>query len=454
MKTEMRQMDILFIDDDKTMRQSSRQWLELAGYRVRDYDRAFKVLDKVDKKFKGIIISDIKMPRMNGIELQKAVAAIDPDLPVILITAHGDIAMAVEAIRNGAYDFIEKPFEPERILDTIKRAIEKRRLILENRDLRLHLSAAEGLDARLVGSSPAMRALKREIISIGPTEANVLILGETGTGKEVVARCLHDWSCRKNNPFLALNCAAIPTSMAESEMFGYKSGAFTGAVKNRIGKLEATQGGTLFLDELISMPMEVQGKFLRAIEERSITRLGSHRQRSIDFRLISAINQDPQVAIKDRLLREDLYYRLNTVELPLPPLRERKEDIPMLFSLFLQRAAEIYDREPEMPGPAGYSALMGYRWPGNVRELKSVAERYVLSNLAKEERLSNLLARYQGSQPVTGASLSDHVRFFERQLIKDALKRHNGNIQQVMAELGVPRRTLNEKMAKYGLTRP
>jgi two-component system C4-dicarboxylate transport response regulator DctD len=170
--------------------------------------------------------------------------------------------------------------------------------------------------------------------------------------------------------------------------------------------------------------------------------------------LISAINQDPQVAIKDRLLREDLYYRLNTVELPLPPLRERKEDIPMLFSLFLQRAAEIYDREPEMPGPAGYSALMGYRWPGNVRELKSVAERYVLSNLAKEERLSNLLARYQGSQPVTGASLSDHVRFFERQLIKDALKRHNGNIQQVMAELGVPRRTLNEKMAKYGLTRP
>lgn len=447
-------MDILFIDDDKTMRQSSRQWLELAGYKVRDYDRAFKVLDKVDKKFKGIIISDIKMPRMNGIELQKAVAAIDPDLPVILITAHGDIAMAVEAIRNGAYDFIEKPFEPERILDTIKRAIEKRRLILENRDLRLHLSAAEGLDARLVGSSPAMRALKREIISIGPTEANVLILGETGTGKEVVARCLHDWSSRKNNPFLALNCAAIPTSMAESEMFGYKSGAFTGAVKNRIGKLEATRGGTLFLDELISMPMEVQGKFLRAIEERSITRLGSHRQRSIDFRLISAINQNPQVAIKDRLLREDLYYRLNTVELPLPPLRERKEDIPMLFSLFLQRAAEIYDREPEMPGPAGYSALMGYRWPGNVRELKSVAERYVLSNLAKEERLSNLLARYQGSQPDTGASLSDHVRFFERQLIKDALKRHNGNIQQVMAELGVPRRTLNEKMAKYGLTRP
>lgn len=450
----MRQMDILLIDDDKTMRQSSRQWLELAGYKVRDYDRAFKVLDKVDKKFKGIIISDIKMPRMNGIELQKAVAAIDPDLPVILITAHGDIAMAVEAIRNGAYDFIEKPFEPERILDTIKRAIEKRRLILENRDLRLHLSAAEGLDARLVGSSPAMRALKREIISIGPTEANVLILGETGTGKEVVARCLHDWSSRKNNPFLALNCAAIPTSMAESEMFGYKSGAFTGAVKNRIGKLEATRGGTLFLDELISMPMEVQGKFLRAIEERSITRLGSHRQRSIDFRLISAINQNPQVAIKDRLLREDLYYRLNTVELPLPPLRERKEDIPMLFSLFLQRAAEIYDREPEMPGPAGYSALMGYRWPGNVRELKSVAERYVLSNLAKEERLSNLLARYQGSQPDTGASLSDHVRFFERQLIKDALKRHNGNIQQVMAELGVPRRTLNEKMAKYGLTRP
>ena len=449
----MQKTDIFFIDDDKTMRQSSRQWLELAGYKVQDYDRAFKVLDKVDKEFKGIIISDIKMPKMNGIELQKAVAAIDPDLPVILITAHGDIAMAVEAIRNGAYDFIEKPFEPERILDTVKRAIEKRRLILENRDLRLHLSAAEGLDARLVGAGPTMRALKREIISIGPTEASVLIRGETGTGKEVVARCLHDWSSRMNNPFLALNCAAIPTSMAESEIFGYKSGAFTGATQNRIGKLEATLGGTLFLDELISMPIEVQGKFLRAVEERCMTRLRSHRQRSIDFRLISAINQDPQTAIKKRLLREDLYYRLNTVELTLPPLRERKEDIPMLFSLFLQRAAEMYDREPEMPGPAGYSALMGYHWPGNVRELKSVAERYVLSNLAKEERLSNLQARYQGSKPAIGASLFDHVRFFERHLIKDALKRHKGHIQEVMAELGIPRRTLNEKMAKYGLTR-
>ena len=447
-------VDIYFIDDDKAMRQSLSQWLELSGYRITDFDRAYKALDKIDKSFSGIIISDVKMPKMDGIELQQVIAGIDPDIPVILITAHGDIAMAVEAIQNGAYDFIEKPFEPERILDIAQRAMEKRRLILENRDLRLHLSAAEGLDARLVGSSPAMRALKREIIAIGPTEANILIQGETGTGKEVVARSLHDWSPRKGSPFLAINCAAIPASMAESEMFGYKSGAFTGATKNRIGKLEAAQDGTLFMDELISMPMEIQGKFLRALEERTITRLGSHRPRPIDFRLISAMNQSPQSAIEEKTLRKDLYYRLNTIELTIPPLRERKEDIPLLFSLFLERAAELYDREPVLPGPKGFSALMAHQWPGNVRELKSVAERYVIANIAKNESLSSLLGHGPINKAPEGTSLADQVRSYERHLIKDSLKRHHGNIQMVMDELSIPRRTLNEKMTRHGLTRP
>ncbi len=447
-------MKIYFIDDDKAMRQSLWQWLELSGYYVQDYDRAYKALENIDKSFNGIIISDVKMPKMDGIALQQAVADIDPDIPVILITAHGDIAMAVEAIRNGAYDFIEKPFEPERILDSVQRAVEKRRLVLENRDLRLHLNAAEGLDARLVGSSPAMRGLKREIIAIGPTEANILIQGETGTGKEVVARSLHDWSRRKEAPFLAINCAAIPASMAESEMFGYKAGAFTGATKNRIGKLEATQSGTLFLDELVSMPIEIQGKFLRALEERSITRLGSHRPRPIDFRLISAMNQSPQTAMEKKKLREDLYYRLNTVELTIPPLRERKEDIPLLFSLFLERAAELYDRDPIIPGPKGFSALMAHGWPGNVRELKSVAERYVIANIARNEPLSSLLGQGRSHKASEGISLADQVRSYERHLIKDALKRHQGNIQMVLDELNIPRRTLNEKMVRHGLSRP
>lgn len=446
-------VDIFFIDDNKTMRQSTRQWLELADYRVMDFDRAQPALDLIDKDFPGIIISDVKMPKMDGVSFQKAVSSIDPDLPVILVTAHGDIAMAVEATKNGAYDFFEKPFDPERILDTIKRAIEKRRLILENRDLRRNLNAAEGLDARLVGSSPLMRLLKREIISLAATDANILIIGETGTGKEIVAHCLHDWSARKEKAFIGVNCAAIPTSIAESEMFGHKAGAFTGAARNQRGKLEAVEGGTLFLDELIGMPLQIQSKLLRAIEERTIMRLGSNRTRPVDFRLISACNKPPASAIRDNELREDLYYRLNTVELIIPPLRERKEDIPLLFSLFLDRAAELYDRHPDLPGPAEYGDLLHYNWPGNVRELKSIAERYILTHRGKEGRLSELLANGGKPKNAAGATLLEQVRLFERHLIKDAIKRNSGDMKKVMADLGVPRRTLNEKMHRYDLNR-
>ncbi|MCG8617188.1 MAG: sigma-54 dependent transcriptional regulator [Desulfobacterales bacterium] len=445
--------DIYIVDDDKAMRKSTRQWLELSGYRATDFDRAGKVLDIITPDMNGIIISDVKMPGMDGLDFQKALAAIDPDIPVILITAHGDISMAVEAIRNGAYDFLEKPFEPERILDSVQRAAEKRRLVMENRELRSQLTAAQGLDARLVGGNPRMRALKQQIMGLAPTEATVMIIGDTGTGKEVVARCLHDWSRRKDAPFLAVNCAAIPATMAESELFGYEAGAFTGARQSHRGKLEAAAGGTLFLDELSSMPLEIQGKLLRALESRRVTRLGSNTPKPLDFRLITAMNITPEEAIDSDKLRKDLYYRLNTMELIIPSLRDRKEDISPLFSLFLERAAEMYDCRPDMPGPAGFSALMAHDWPGNVRELKSVAERYVLSNLAREERLSKLLAPDTSAEDLKGASLPEQVRHFERHLIKDALKRHNGQINKVMAELGIPRRTLNEKMSRYSLSK-
>ncbi|MCG8635606.1 MAG: sigma-54 dependent transcriptional regulator [Desulfobacterales bacterium] len=444
--------EIYIVDDDRSMRDSTRQWLELAGYSVRDFDRAAKALDIIGQDMNVIIISDVKMPKIDGIAFQKALAGIDPDIPVILITAHGDISMAVEAIRNGAYDFLEKPFEPERILDSVQRAVEKRKLIMENRELRSQLTAAHGLDARLVGANPKMRALKQQIMGLAPTEASIMIVGETGTGKEVVARCLHDWSSRKEALFLAVNCAAIPATMAESELFGYEAGAFTGAGQRHRGKLEAASGGTLFLDELSSMPLEIQGKLLRALESRRITRLGSNTPTPVDFRLITAMNITPDQAIDSEKLRKDLYYRLNTMELTIPALRERKDDISSLFSLFLERAAEMYDCLPDMPGPAGYSALMAHDWPGNVRELKSIAERYVLSNLAREERLSKLLAPDTGAEE--GASLAQQVRHFERHLIKDSLKRHSGRINRVMAELGIPRRTLNEKMARYKLSRP
>ncbi len=444
---------VFFIDDEKAIRDSLRQGLELAGLTCQDFDRAQKALDLLTPDFPGIVLSDVKMPGMDGLELQRAVHQLDPDLPVVLVTAHGDINMAVEAIRAGAYDFIEKPFEPERILDLVHRALEKRRLVLENRQLRRDLEAAEGLDARLVGSSPAMRALKREIVNIAPTTASVLLVGETGTGKEVVARCLHELSPRRSHPFVAVNCAAIPPQLAESELFGHERGAFTGAVRPRVGKLEAASGGTLFLDEITSMPLDIQGKLLRALQDREIFSVGSNKPRPVDFRLVSAANEAPREAIQAGRLREDLYYRLGTVEFFVPPLRERKQDVPLLFSLFLDRAAITYDREASPPGPELMMAMMRYDWPGNVRELKNLAERHALSSLSAAAMLPGFDTS-GGLEPATpGASLSDQVQLFERHLIKDAIKRHKGDMKKVMAELGLPRRTLNEKMAKYNLER-
>lgn len=444
---------VILVDDEQSVRDSARQWLELSDFHVRDFGDAQTALQHITPEFEGIILSDVKMPGMDGLELQKRAADIDASIPVVLFTGHGDIAMAVGAIQDGAYDFVEKPFDPEQIVETVKRALEKRRLILENRRLKLALAGCSGIDSRLVGTSPAMMTLKKEIHNVAPTIANVLIIGETGTGKEVIARSIHTLSQLKNGPYMALNCAAIPVNMAESELFGHVGGAFTGAQGKRIGKLEAANKGTLFLDELNSMPMDVQGKLLRALEMREITPLGSNTPRPVNFRLISTMNVNPREAINEGKLREDLYFRINTVEIAVPPLRMRKDDIPLLFSFFLERAADTYGKEAEPPGPEGLAAMMGYEWPGNVRELKSLVARYVLSSLPAEERIPKLLSCAVGDRRESTIPLRDQVNFFERHLIHESLLRNKGNIKAVIADLKVPRRTLNEKMAKYNLKR-
>ena len=445
---------VILVDDEQPVRDSARQWLELSDFHVTDYEDARLALKDITPDYDGIVLTDVKMPGLDGLAFQKEIAAVDPHIPVVLFTGHGDIAMAVEAIQGGAYDFVEKPFDPETIVETIKRALEKRRLILENRQLKLALSESEGIDSRLVGASQSMRELKREISHIAPTIANVLILGETGTGKEVIARAVHNLSLQAKGPYLALNCAAIPVEMAESELFGHLSGSFTGAKNSRVGKLEAANGGTLFLDELSSMPIDVQGKLLRALEVREITPLGANTARAVDFRLISAMNEDPREAILDGRLREDLYFRINTVELNVPPLRKRKSDIPLLFSFFLERAADTYGMDVAPLGPESLSLMMSHEWPGNVRELKSLAERYILSSLPAEERIAKLLSGETVDKQATAVSLKEQVSFFERHIIKDALSRHKWNIKDVIDDLKIPRRTLNEKMAKYGLKRP
>ena len=444
---------IFIVDDEKSMRAATRQWLELAGFVVHDFARASAALECIDRGFVGIVVTDIKMPGMDGIELQRRVRDLDPDIPVILVTGHGDIALAVQAMREGAYDFIEKPFEPDHLLDVVQRAQEKRSLVLDNRNLMRDLAASEGLDGRLVGHSPEMRRLKREIVDFAPTNASVLICGQTGSGKEVVARCLHDLGPNPDGPYIAVNCAAIPAQMAESELFGHTRGAFTGAQAHREGKLQAASGGTLFLDELTSTPMDVQGKLLRALEEQVVVPLGSNTEIPVSFRLVAAIQETPEDAVQSGRLRKDLFYRIATIALKVPPLNARREDIALLFKLFSDMAGDAYGREvPVLDGP-GLARLMDHDWSGNVRELKNTAERFVLSSLSAEDRLARILNA--DMRPVEDAklSLADQVRLYEKGLLMDALIRHEGNISAVMEDLSIPRRTLNEKMARYGLVR-
>jgi two-component system C4-dicarboxylate transport response regulator DctD len=377
------------------------------------------------------------------------VLEIDRDLPIILVTGHGDINMAVNAIRDGAYDFLEKPFSSEHLSDVIKRAMEKRALTLENRSLRRELESQSASANRLVGNTRSMHRLRGLIAQIADTDADVLILGETGTGKELVARSLHEQSSRSARNFVAVNCGALPESMIESELFGHEAGAFTGAQKRRIGKFEHANGGTLFLDEIENMPLPLQTRLLRALQERSIERLGSNELIPLDLRIVAATKVDLKEASAEGRFREDLYYRLNVVTLEIPPLRDRSEDIPLLFQHFVQLAAIRYRREATPPGPLQVQRLLGHDWPGNVRELRNCAERFLLLGDCAPQQGDDVDSDRSGA----GATLPEQVERFERALIEQALVRHNGSIKEALVTLGLPRKTLNDKMRKHGLDR-
>jgi DNA-binding NtrC family response regulator len=393
--------------------------------------------------FPGIVVSDMKMPVMDGLDLLERTHAIDSDLPVILITAFGDVASAVRAMKTGAYDFIERPFDSEYLRARVARALESRRLVLENRELRAELANRPSMAAKLIGSSPAIQKLREDIANVASTDASVLIHGETGTGKEVAARCLHDFSRRKSANFVAINCGAIPENMLEAELFGHEAGAFTGAVKRRIGRIEHARGGTIFLDEVESMPIQHQVKLLRALEEKTIERLGSNEPIKVEFRIIAATKTNLQEAAKQGEFREDLYFRLNIAELQIPPLRERREDIPLLFEHFTQELAARHGREMPEVGRDEMQALFAHDWPGNVRELRNVAERRLLG-------LGDIGGMLRG-QAGAAQTLPEQVGRFEGAVIAQALDDKDGSIQETADALGIPRRTLHEKMKKYGL---
>ncbi|MEO4000967.1 sigma-54 dependent transcriptional regulator [Mesorhizobium sp. CAU 1732] len=441
--------DVLFVDDDPAMRQSVEQFLRLAGFNLTAIDSGADALARLSANFPGILVTDLKMPGMTGAQLLDEALVIDPELPVVVITGHGDVETAVEMMRRGAYDFIEKPFDPVRFSEILTRAAEKRRLVLDNRRLRRAVSDGS-LAGRILGTSRAAQTLRDAVAEIAATDVSVVLLGETGVGKDLVARAIHETSRRAAGNFVAINCAAIPETMVESELFGHEQGAFTGAVRARTGKIEHADGGTLFLDEVESMPLAMQAKLLRALQDHEVERLGSNRTVSVDLRTISATKSDLFQAGRAGTFRSDLFYRLAVVELRIPPLRERKDDLLLLFDHFVARAAHAHDREPRPLTDAVAANLLAHDWPGNVRELRNAAERFALG-FASSAAIGGVASP---SDELTNPTLAQRVEAFERSVIERSLAEAKGSIADVMAALQVPRRTLNEKMARHGLSRP
>lgn len=438
--------DVLLVDDDESVRVAYAQTLQLDGLETCAFASAAEALRRVGAEFAGVLVTDVRMPGMDGFAFLEAVGRIDRELPVVLVTGHGDVPMALKAMRAGAWDFVEKPADPVLLVETVRRALLHRRLVLENRALRAPVAAAEDAwAARLIGRSEAMQRVRRTLAVLADAPTDVLLFGETGAGKELAARALHDVGRRRAARFVAVNCAALPENMIESELFGHEAGAFNGARERRIGKIEHASRGTLFLDEIESMPLGAQTRLLRALQERSIERLGSNVEIPVDIRVVAATKVDLVALAREGRFREDLVYRLNTVTVRLPPLRDRREDVPALFRHFITRLAERHGVEPEPPAPAMLAALMERPWPGNVRELRNEAERFVLG-------LDQLQAA--GAEgPADLAPLEAAVDAAERQAILAALARHGGRVGQSADALGVSRKTLYLKMRKHGLER-
>ena len=434
---------VLLVDDEDELRQSSVQALDLAGFAVRGFAGAEPLLDIVGYGFNGIVVTDIRMPGMDGMTLLGRIREIDADIPVILVTGHADVQLAVRAMREGAYDFLEKPFDTQHLAGIAARALDRRNLVIENRQLRAVAGKRDDIEARLPGRTQAMVDLRYRLRAVAAADADVLVIGDTGTGKEVAARALHDISARAAKPFVAINCAALPANLIESELFGHEAGAFPGAIRARYGKFEHARGGTVLLDEIGSMPLDLQAKLIRVIEERVITRLGSNETLPLDVRFVATSKADLDAEVAAGRFRADLLYRLNRVTLRMPALAARREDVPLLFLQLVAEAAARYRREAADVPQVVVAALARRDWPGNVRELRNAADRFVLGLGVEQE------AGPRGQS----AGLAERVAAFERDVISEALAAHGGSLKPVYESLGISRKTLYEKMQRYGLGR-
>ncbi len=443
---------VLLVDDDDSLRRVLEHHLTQASYEVITARDGAEGLTQFMEHPVGVTITDVLMGGMDGMELLRRIRAMNEEAVVIVITAHGTIEAAVEAMKLGALDYITKPFNREELLLTVERAFRYGELLTENRSLR-RLVAERFEIPNMVGTSPTMRRVYATVEKVARTDATVLISGESGTGKEIVAKAIHRNSRRKAGPFIVVNCGAIPEGLLESEMFGHRKGAFTGAVGDARGLLEAADGGTVFLDEVGEMPLALQVKFLRALQENEITRIGETRPRRIDVRFVAATNRPLPKMVEDGLFREDLFFRLNVVPLELPPLRERREDIPLLADFFLRDCGLRYDLPDLKMSREVYRALMAHPWPGNVRELKNVIERMVvLADTATittadlpESGSATAIANVLFQLPETGIDLEE----VERDLILAALEKNNWNQTRAARYLNLTRSALIYRMQKF-----
>ncbi|HDM8159127.1 TPA: sigma-54-dependent Fis family transcriptional regulator [Vibrio harveyi] len=437
---------IALIEDDDIVRQATSQWLQLAGFDVTAFSLGEEGKAAILSQEFDAIVSDVRLPDTDGMSILESLIANHIPTPVILITGHGDVDMAVGALQNGAFDFIEKPFQPERLSQRVTDAVESYRAQTSTQDRQEYLSSVSGLEEVLIGRSRVMQQLREQVAKLARIDTNVIIYGETGCGKELVATSLHNESQRSPHHFVPINCGAIPENLFESELFGHEAGAFTGAGKKRIGKLEYADKGTLFFDEIESMPLSMQVKVLRSLQEHTVERVGGNQQISVDLRVIAAAKED----LNDHgEFRQDLYYRLNVAQIYLPPLREREEDALILFEHFALKSNPWSRPLSE----ADRKAILAYAWPGNVRELRNVAMRFALDETVSVMEILSSRPSSTTEETQAGVPLAIQLHNFERKVLHDSLVRHQGRITDVMVELDLPRRTLNQKMQKFGLNR-
>lgn len=434
---------VLVVDDDKAMRVSLLDLLDAAGFEAESLPRADQVADKLIDFAPDVIVSDVRMPGMSGLDLLASMSDQNAP-PLVLISAHGDIPTAVKAMQDGAYSFVEKPYEPRRLLTILRHAADQYRLRLGTERLKARLAELSGLDRVFLGRTDDMVMLREDILNVSASDAPLLLLGETGTGKELVARALHDLGPRADGPFVVINCATLSVDTFERDMIGVKGGP--------AGQIAAASGGTLFLDEIGACPMQVQAMLLRVIDQREITPLGAPSPVALDLRVVSATNESPDEAVAEGRFRRDLLFRINAVTLNIPSLRDRRDDVAFLFTHFVAQYAQIYEVTPPEMTPEDIAALLAHDWPGNVRELRNVAERRVLAARRGLGSVTQALRADHAFDDVPN-TLREAVASFERELISKAIKAHEGRMDAVAEALGIGRRTLNEKIVKLGLNK-